>query len=357
MISRESKKIAVLVLGYNSRIYLQRLLTGLLRQKYGEFSVTYIDNASADSSASYVAEHFPSVELKENAANLGFTGGFNRELGKKFLEEKYDAAVLLNSDIIIDDDDFLGKMVRTAYSDTSIGIVQPKIYIYNREKRNIINTLGNAVGLTGLGFLPELGIRDDTDESDRSVRVASGACLLIKNKTYRILGGFDKDFFAYMEDVDLSLRAQMRGIRIALCGSAYLWHLYDFERSETRPWKFRAIERNRYFTIIKNYPLCFIAVLFPLLMLYEAGMIFHACLNGWLRGKVASSMDVVKKLPLMLKKRKKIQKNNVLSNKEFLSLFSQTYEIPIVSSWLFRKFSRVHSMYYHFAEKIFDTEE
>ncbi|MCD6116169.1 glycosyltransferase family 2 protein [bacterium] len=229
-------RVAVLVLGYNDIGCLNVLFTDILKQQYGNFSVTFIDNSSSDGSSDFVKKQFPEVETVTNKKNLGFSAAFNKEMYKKFNLQKCDAVIVMNSDMAIDDVFLIQKMVHTGFSSSSIALVQPKLYLFNKKKDKLINTLGNEINYLGFGYMTHFKeIDSEKNNEDRDIVAASGACLLIKKEFYLKAGGFDEDYFAYMEDVDLSWRTHLMRMRVVLCADIFVWHKYDFERQDKSP--------------------------------------------------------------------------------------------------------------------------
>jgi len=348
-LSGKDKKslVGILILGYNDKEYLDDVFHDVLKQEYDNFTVTFIDNASVDGSYEFVKDNFPQVELVKNSRNLGYSGAFDKEMSRKFNQQNYDAVIVMNPDMEIEDGLLIDKMVNTAYKNKDVALVQPKIYLYNPGKKRLINTLGNEINYLGFSYVVGINEEDQTDsEQDREIVCASGACLLIKKDFYKQAGGFDRDFFAYVEDTDLSWRAHLFGRKVMLCSSTFVWHKYEFHRNDKRPWKMQALERNRYLALIKNYSCSTIIKLMPALLLIDAGVLVFALKQGWFFKKIMSYYEIIRLLHAASSKRKRIQTKRVVRDRDVMRKFSGSINAVFVENRLLDFFNRLFVMYY-----------
>jgi len=327
---KEKPKISVLVLGYNSLHDLEGAFSDLMKQQYKPLSITFIDNASSDSSVDFVKKKFPKINVVANAENVGYSRAFN-PLIQKSIKEGADAVIVMNPDIRIDDKQMITKMVQTAFHDKDIALVQPKIFIHNLGKKPMINTVGNNIHYLGFGFVGQI-FEEDTIIADREIVAASGACLLIKKQFFLEAKGFDPDFFAYMEDIDFSWRARLLGYKVFLCGTTYLWHKYDFERPDTRPWKMSALERNRYLTLFKNYSNKTILLLLPALLFMDFGVFLFSVYQGWWLSKIKASFQVLGRLRSLRQKKRWVQNSRKISDKHLMTLFLSSIDSVFVKN-------------------------
>ena len=91
-------EISVIILNYNTKDLLEKLLPSVLSSTYENFRVVVADNGSSDGSASLVKEKFDSVEIIEISTNKGFAGGYNHVIS----EISTEYLVLLNSDVEVE---------------------------------------------------------------------------------------------------------------------------------------------------------------------------------------------------------------------------------------------------------------
>ena len=159
---------------------------------------------------------------------------------------------------------WLDALIDTLEADPSIGLVTSRVMLLNDPQR--INTCGNQVHLTGLTLCRGAGQEPMAFLAPAQVGAVSGAAFAIRRELFEILGGFDQQFFMYMEDTDLSLRAQLAGYKCAYVPSSVVFHDYKLRFG---PRKTFYQERNRYLTVLKVYRWPTLLVLLPAYLLAE----------------------------------------------------------------------------------------
>ncbi|WBU88955.1 glycosyltransferase family 2 protein [Cellulophaga omnivescoria] len=269
-------KIAVVILNWNGVQLLERFLPSVI--KYANNQKIYVaDNASTDSSVQFIKDNFPSVEIILNASNGGYAKGYNDALQ----HVKEDIFCLLNSDVEVTPN-WLTPILNYFNEDLNTAIVQPKIL--DLKKKTHFEYAGAAGGfLDSFGYPFCRGRIFDTLEEDKGqyndnlpIFWASGACLFIRKTTFFDLGGFDEDYFAHQEEIDLCWRAQNRGLKIMYVGASTVYHLGGSTLSEMNPKKTFLNFRNSLFSIVKNTSLykAFFIVMARLLLDGIAGLRF-----------------------------------------------------------------------------------
>ena len=263
--------ISVVIVAYDSGAALKRCLESL-RDGEPEAEVIVVDNAGNDRS---VVEQF-GVHLIEPGANLGYADGCNRGAS----EATGDALVFLNPDTVVDS----GALVRLAETlrDPSIGIAMPRLRLLGRPE--LLNSGGNIVHLTGLAWAGGYEQPAESVSELRDVPYASGAALAMRAELFRELGGFTAELFMYQEDLDLSWRARLRGLRVVVTPDADVFHDYEFGRN---PAKYYLLERNRLIFVITAYPARLLLPVAPVLLAGELALTALALGQGWFRPKVA----------------------------------------------------------------------
>lgn len=247
-------RVAVVILNWNGRSFLEKFLPSVIEHS-SNATVYVADNASSDESVEFLSEHFPTINIIENNSNLGFAGGYNTAL--KGLKEEF--FVLLNSDVEVTAK-WLDPMMRLLDSDDSIAACQPKMLQFDRRSHF------EYAGASG-GFIDKYGypfgrgrlfetLEEDSGQYNDAVEVfwASGACLFIRSKVYRELGGLDVDFFAHMEEIDLCWRAKRAGHRIMVEPRSVVYHVGGGTLSRSNPWKTFLNFRNGLELLAKNLP-------------------------------------------------------------------------------------------------------
>lgn len=218
-------KVKIVILNWNGRAHLERFLPSVVAHS-GEASVVVADNGSNDDSVPFLREHYPQVELLQLDQNYGFAEGYNRALSRI----EADCYVLLNSDVEVEEG-WLNPLVTRLAADEKVAALAPKIISYERKSDfEYAGAAGGFIDCFGYPFCR--GRILDTIEKDqgqydtaREVFWASGACMVVRADLFHKLGGFDGDFFAHMEEIDLCWRMQLAGYRVMVEPRSQVFHL------------------------------------------------------------------------------------------------------------------------------------
>lgn len=246
---------AVVILNYNTVDYFDKFLPQVIKTCEGIADVIVADNASNDHSVAHLNAHYPQVRVLQSEQNYGFAGGYNYFL--KNLAYKY--IVLLNTDVEVTDH-WLQPMLQLMESNEKMAAVQPKILSFN--KKSDFEFAGAAGGyIDRYGFPFCCGRIFETVETDqgqysrnREIFWATGACMLIRKKVFDQLGGFDHDFFAHMEEIDLCWRMQNAGYQIYYCCQSTVYHVGGGTLAVGSPRKTYLNFRNNLLMLHKNLP-------------------------------------------------------------------------------------------------------
>jgi GT2 family glycosyltransferase len=248
------KKIAVVILNWNGAKLLEQFLPSVVA--YSDEAKIYVaDNASTDNSIEVIRQQFPSVMIIQNDGNHGFAKGYNLALEQ--VEEEYYA--LVNSDIEVTKG-WLAPILSIFDTETTIGIIQPKILDYkNRQYFEYAGAAGGFIDQFGYpycrGRIFESLEKDDGQYDDElEIFWASGACFFIRKEIYRKLNGFDGDFFAHQEEVDLCWRAFNLGYKAKYTFKSVVYHVGGATLNESNPKKTFLNFRNSLVMLAKNLP-------------------------------------------------------------------------------------------------------
>lgn len=247
-------KVAVVILNWNGKKLLQQFLPSIIQ--YSENASIYVaDNASTDDSITFVKENFPTIKIIQNSKNHGFAKGYNEAL--QIVEEPIYA--LVNSDIEVTKN-WLVPVLSLFESEKKVAIVQPKILDY-KEKSYF-----EYAGAAG-GFIDQYGypfcrgrifetLEKDNQQYDNETSIfwATGACFFIRKEVFHLLNGFDADFFAHQEEIDLCWRAQNLGYSIKYTPQSTVYHVGGATLDTANPQKTFLNFRNSLFMLVKNLP-------------------------------------------------------------------------------------------------------
>ena len=248
------KKIAVVVLNWNGAKLLEQFLPSVVAHS-GEAKIYLVDNASTDNSVAIIKEKFPTITIIQNDGNYGFAKGYNLALQQ--VEEEYYA--LVNSDIEVTEN-WLTPILSIFDTQANIGIIQSKILDYkNKEYFEYAGAAGGFIDQYGYPYCR--GRIFDTIEKDkgqyddeREIFWASGACFFIRKGIYRKLNGFDGDFFAHQEEIDLCWRAFNLGYKVTYTSESVVYHVGGATLNESNPKKTFLNFRNSLLMLTKNLP-------------------------------------------------------------------------------------------------------
>mgnify|MGYP003347325908 CR=1 FL=1 len=246
--------VAVVVLNWNGRSFLERFLPSVLASTYGNLRVIVADNASTDDSVGLVRTHFPQVGIIENPANEGFARGYNTALR----QVEADIYVLLNSDVEVTPG-WIEPIV-ACFDDPQVAAVQPKILEWTtRTRLEYAGAAGGWIDRFGYPFCR--GRIFEVSESDQGqyddiapIFWASGAALFIRSRVFHAEKGFDPFFFAHQEEIDLCWRIQQAGHRILSCPASVVYHVGGGTLPKGNSRKVFLNFRNNLIMLWKNLP-------------------------------------------------------------------------------------------------------
>ncbi len=262
-------KIAIVILNWNGKELLEKFLPEIIRYSPTEYSDIYVaDNASTDDSINFIKKNFTSVHIIQNSDNWGFAKGYNLALENI----KAEIYALVNSDIEVTPN-WLDSVYTHFKENPSTAIVQPKILDYKDK------TSFEYAGAAG-GFIDKLGYPYcrgrifnslETDKGQYNdvypIFWASGACFFIRSKVFKQLDGFDINFYAHQEEIDLCWRAQNSGYEIKYIGASTVYHVGG-ATLKTYHWKKTFLNfRNSLYSLTKNAPGNYVFLLFQRLLL------------------------------------------------------------------------------------------
>ncbi|MEM8762894.1 MAG: glycosyltransferase family 2 protein [Bacteroidota bacterium] len=246
--------IAVVILNWNGEALLEKYIPSVLEHSKGA-TIHLVDNASTDGSVHLVKEKFPSINIIKNPYNGGFAAGYN--MGLQSIEA--DMYCLLNSDVEVTPN-WLEPIIQVFGKQPEVSIVQPKIL--DLKRKEYFEYAG-----AGGGFIDKMGYpfcrgrifqaleKDEGQYDDVSeIFWATGACMFIKRDVFHALNGFDEDYFAHQEEIDLCWRAKNAGHKVYYVGQSQVYHLGGSTLHNMNPKKTYLNFRNSLYSITKNLP-------------------------------------------------------------------------------------------------------
>jgi GT2 family glycosyltransferase len=218
--------VAIVILNWNGIDHLKQFLPSVMATDYPQLSIVVADNGSTDNSVAFLQQNFPAVRIITLNRNYGYAGGYNEALKQVVA----DYCVLLNSDVEVTPG-WIRPMVDLLDADPGFAACQPKLLSYNQK--NYFEYAGAAGGWLdrygypfGRGRLFDV-CEEDKGQYDVSAEIfwASGAALMIRSSAFHEAGGFDADFFAHQEEIDLCWRLKLLGYKVFCCPASVVYHL------------------------------------------------------------------------------------------------------------------------------------
>lgn len=247
-------RVSVVILNWNGRGFLEQFLPSVVRYSEGA-EIVVADNASTDDSVDFLRREYPMVRVVELPINYGFAKGYNEALK----QVKADIYVLLNSDIEVSEG-WLTEPVKLLLENEDVAACQPKILsYYERNKFEYAGAGGGYIDKYGYPFcrgriFQEIELDNGQYDDVCEVFWASGASLFIKSDLFHKEGGFDEDFFAHMEEIDLCWRLKIDGYRVLYCGKSTVYHVGGGTLKKSSWRKTYLNMRNNLEMLYKNLP-------------------------------------------------------------------------------------------------------
>lgn len=216
------KKVCVVILNWNGGSLTLGCLEALQKSDYASLEYIVVDNGSTDGSLEQIINVYPTVTVIKNAANVGFAAGCNQGIAAG-LKQGADYLLMLNNDTWVNSR-MISTLVRVAMDHQDRAATLPKIYV-DKHLSRLWFVAGEVNYWMGLFSNPAYNSFDDGRfDSITDAAYASGCCILMPKGVVERVGGFDSNFFAYVEDVDWSIRCRREGFRLIVCPDAKLWH-------------------------------------------------------------------------------------------------------------------------------------
>jgi len=266
--------VSVVVPAYGSDPWLGRSVDSALASTGVDTEVIVVDNGGTDGTTERLAG-LARVTVVRPGSNLGFAGGCNAG----WRRAQGDVVFFLNQDAVVSPD-ALSRLAEVALEPT-VGVATGSVRL--ADEPGVLNSWGNPFHFLGFSWSGGFGEPVPPDDVRREVTGASGTAMAVRRSLLEELGGFAEDYFAYHEDLELSLRCRLRGLTVVYVPDAVVTHRYEMSRN---PSKFYLLERNRLFLVASLYERRTLALLLPALLATEVGMLAVALQAGWARQKV-----------------------------------------------------------------------
>jgi GT2 family glycosyltransferase len=307
------------MINYNGANYLRASLPAALRQAERFQEIVLVDNGSTDGSLDLLARDFPTVRVVPIGENRGACGARNAGIR----EAKADLLLFLDNDVILLDG-CVERLVGALKSHPDAVLAAPSVMYANAP--GIVQYCGADNHYLGLMILrQENALLAQADTRIRRTDSLVTACFLVDRSRLVDPEPFDELYFIYMDDHDFGIRQRALGHAILAVPEAHVLHAEGQaglsirqlgKYSDTRVY---LLIRNRWLFLIKHYGFRSLALLSPILLVYECAQLVIVTRKGWIREWARAVGWMVRHFPAVLAKRRTVQKTRKLPDREFLS--------------------------------------
>ncbi|MFI3316795.1 MAG: glycosyltransferase family 2 protein [Rikenellaceae bacterium] len=246
---------AVVILNWNGEKHLREFLPSVVAHTAPSVDIIVADNGSSDGSLVLLQNEFERVKIIELGENHGFAKGYNLALA----ELNYELVVLLNSDVAVSEG-WCQPLFEALRGDESIAAVAPKLLSYSEPSRfEYAGASGGYIDYLGYPFcrgriLQNIEQDHGQYNDPREVFWVSGAAFACRLSTFKDVGGFDEDFFAHMEEIDLCWRFALASLKVMVIPQSVVYHLGGGTLNVSSPFKTRLNHRNNLAMLFKCAP-------------------------------------------------------------------------------------------------------
>lgn len=343
----EFPRVSVVIVNLNGKTHLNECLKSLMRLDYPKdrLEVIIVDNGSQDGSVEYIEAKFGWVKLIRNSKNEGFAKPSND--GARAASGDYVA--FLNNDMKVQRN-WLIELIRTLKA-TNAKCAGSVILNWNGR---LLDFAGGSTNFYGMGyqyhFHEEINTLEPFLSQDKELLFACGGAMIADRRVFLEVGGFDEDYFAYFEDVDLGWRLNILGYKIMLSAKSRVYHKHHSTGNRFAPERMSVLyNRNSLYTIYKNYSDEMLSKVFWPTLLMDNAIIFEDSgldrdafdimkshdqleagsqnITNQSAAQLCAIRDLAVNIDKLSKKRAYIQANRKVDDKDIIKFMTEPYKL------------------------------
>lgn len=242
--------VSIIVLNLNGRHIIHHCLDSLRKIDYPKekTEIIVVDNGSKDGSADFIKKEYLEVVLLRNNENLGFSAP-NNSAAKK---AKGEYLVFVNNDMRVEKE-WLSKLIEGIMTKENAATCSSKILSWDGKKIDHGGADSDVFMNARLEGYQEENTPDSFNQ-EKEILFPLGGSMIIKKQLFLEIGGFDDDFFAFYEDVDLGIRLKIMGYKNYFVPDSIVYHMHSATAKKIPIEKLRVLQlRNILWVILKNY--------------------------------------------------------------------------------------------------------
>ena len=313
-VSRQSAwpKVTVIIVNWNGELFLDLCLSALVAQTVTPYEIILVDNASLDASLD-IARRYPSVRVLAQAENLGFARGNNVAIEAAAAESEWIA--LLNPDAF-PDPHWLEALLSAARDHPDFDVFGCKLV--KAADPAVLDGVGDVYHMSGLVWRRGHGVPITSFPAQgREIFSPCAAAALYRRQALVDVGGFDEDYFCYVEDVDLGFCLRLAGHKALYVPDAVVHHVGSGTTGgQHSDFALYHGHRNLVWTFVKDMPGMLFWLLLPMHVALNLVSIVWFALRGQGRVILRAKRDALLGLPKMWRKRQAIQLTRVATVRE-----------------------------------------
>ncbi len=300
--SQPAPTFSVIIANWNGAKFLPRCLDALASQTFRDFQVIVVDDASTDGSAEGLESQLPNVHVIKLERNLGFAAANN--IGARAARGRWLA--FLNNDAF-PNPDWLGRLHEATQKHPEFAVFASRLV--QAEHPDRLDGAGDIYHVSGLAWRRHHDqIAEQTVQQLEQVFSPCGAAALYLREVFMQTGGFDEDFIAYHEDVDLGFRLRLQGFRCIYVPNAVVAHVGSSSYGKDSDFAIYHGHRNLVWTYFKNMPAAMFWFYLPQHLVANVASVVYHSLYGHARAICRAKIDALRHIRGAIRKRRKIQK-------------------------------------------------
>ncbi|MBW7876379.1 MAG: glycosyltransferase [Candidatus Cloacimonetes bacterium] len=306
---------SIIIPNFNGEAYIRNAVSSALAQSWSHCEVIVVDNGSSDKSREIIKSHFPEVKLLELSSNRGFSYAVNS--GIKVASGEYIA--LLNPDAKAEPN-WLQNLIQAIDEDPRVGFACGKVL--NHARPELLDSAGDAITSKGRSFnIAHFNPNSGETDRRRWVPAATGAASVYRRSVLEDVGDWDEDFFLYLEDMDYSLRCQLKGYKCVYEPLAVATHIGSASTSQIPGIKTYHLSRNWFFLLVKTFPKEILrSNWFRFLGFFLYQFFYHLLISRQISSFVSGSLQGIKRARQFIPKRKAILGSKRIPDEEFVRI-------------------------------------
>ncbi len=337
---------AIIIANWNGKKYLKRCLESLREQHDQSFHVIIAENNSTDGSLAFIKKEYPEVSWISFAENMGFAHANNAAINAAFLRKNIRYIVTLNNDT--ECDKYYVMHLRQAMLNNElkgVGSVQPKVLNYYEKEKIDATGVVVACEFSSVNRGREEEDRGQYDQQTDILGPSASAAMYTRKALEDVKlpheGYFDRDYFAYYEDVDLLWRLRTAGYGSVFVSQSLVYHVHSATGHSYSPFKAFHIHRNHFYNIIKLAPLPFFIYLVPVMAVRYVLLILSVLHKQGASAKLQTNLDKNRGQSvarIVLRSWREIlgSRKNLLRKRRFIQ------KKRVISAWAFWRLMRAH---------------